>query len=59
MKKKYNNNGKIILTKNQFYLLKLFGQYWTGKRNSKKLIYYLQFLNKEIDKNKIDQKTDK
>ena len=59
MKKKYNNNGKIILKKNQFYLLKLFGQYWTGNRNSKKLIYYLQFLNKEIDKNKIDQKTDK
>jgi hypothetical protein len=54
MKKKYNNKGKIILTKNQFYLLKLFRQYWTVNRNSKKLIYYLQFLNKEIDKNKID-----
>lgn len=59
MKKKYNNKGKIILTKNQFYLLKLFGQYWTENRNSKKLIYYLEFLNNEIDKNIIDQKTDK
>lgn len=59
MKKKYNNKGKIILTKNQFYLLKLFGQYWTENRNSKKLIYYLEFLNNKIDKNIIDKKNDK
>jgi len=49
----------IILSTKEFYLLKLFGEYWHLNRNTKKLIYYLEFLNKEIDKNKIDQKTDK
>jgi hypothetical protein len=65
-KRKYKINSlknriekNIILTTKEFYLLKLFGGYWHSNRNTKKLIYYLEFINKEIDKNKIDQKTDK
>ena len=45
-------HNKIILSREEFYLLKLFGQYWTENRNSKKLVYYLQFLIKEIEDNK-------
>ena len=58
-KRKYKVNqlkskleGNIILTKEEFYLLKLFGPYWHQSRKPDKLIYYLEFLIEGINKNK-------
>lgn len=50
LKNKIERN--IILTKQQFYLLKLFGPYWHQSRKPNKLIYYLEFLIEGINKNK-------
>jgi len=50
LKNKIERN--IILTKEQFYLLKLFGPYWHQSRKPNKLIYYLEFLIEGINKNK-------
>ena len=47
-------NGNIILTKKEFYLLKVFGPYWHQSRKPNKLIFYLNFLIQEIDKNKLN-----
>ena len=48
LKNKIQRN--IILTKEQFYLLKLFGPYWHQSRKPNKLIYYLEYLIEEINK---------
>lgn len=50
--------GNVILTKNEFYLLKMFGSYWTQSRKPDKMIYYLNFLIKEIEKNKLNLGTE-
>lgn len=57
-KRKYKVNqlkskleGNIILTKEEFYLLKLFGPYWHYSRKANKLIFYLEFLIEGINEN--------
>ena len=51
-------DGNIILTKNEFYLLKFFGSYWTQSRKPDKMIYYLKFLIEQLDQNKLNLGTE-
>lgn len=54
-----NKKDKTIkLTVKEFYLLKIFGPYWHSIRDTKKLILYLEFLNKELNQNKINLGTE-
>lgn len=55
---KKRKDKRIMLTKQEFFLLKLFGPYWHHSRKTDKLIFYLKFLIEGIDKNKFNLGTE-